>query len=57
MFRWLDGVRALLHWKFLRALVRHPLVGSFLILFTIAVMLRDLFLWICMGSAYFDEPE
>lgn len=54
--RWLDGIKSL-NWQFWRLFPRHPQVCSFLALFVIAVMIRDAFLWACMGESYLDEPE
>jgi hypothetical protein len=51
---WLDGIRQL-NWNFWRLWWRDPADATKLALLTIAVAVRDFFLWICMGKRYLDE--
>lgn len=53
-FHWLDGIKQL-NSGFWRVWLHQPVVCTKLALLTIAVALRDLFLWIYMGEKYLDE--
>jgi hypothetical protein len=46
-----DGVKAL-NWNFLKCFAKEPTTVALLVMLVVAVMLRDLLLWVCMGDAY-----
>lgn len=51
---WLDGIRQL-NGNFWRLWLHDPADATKLALLTIAVAMRDLFLWVCMGEHYLDD--
>ena len=53
---WLDGLRQL-NGGFWRVTVCPPVVCTKLALLTVAVAVRDFFLWICMGQSYTDGED
>jgi hypothetical protein len=56
MVHWLDGIRQL-NLGFWRVWLHHPLICTKLALLTIAVGVRDFFLWLCMGEHYMDDED
>jgi hypothetical protein len=56
VIHWLDGIRTL-NLGFWKLWLRYPIALTNLLILVIAVALRDLFLWACMGERYLEDED